>query len=585
MPGCKLYFYLTTTSTPSPVYTTSERNVTHSQPIEADAGGRFDTVYLDPAITYKATVTDANDVLLYTIDPVNDQAFDTDAIGRLLYPLTDEEDDADVTPVDFAHEPMSNTPASVGRYDPDEQVRNAADTLAIFGNPRTKPSGYTFTTGTIFDCAGPGKATHDFDAEQNFMDTYRLQSGGPSGQVWVDGVNGSDSNTGSLNDPFKTIAPAMAVSGVAIIWLMPGVYTDRFDVRATHATVSSGTQARAVRIKAWAGPGTVIYRAPGQQPGEMTWLQTPAASTYEATPSGSQTALHIVYHDNGKEIQIPWKSSAANANAVASGWFQDAGTKKIYIRHQNVNLSLSGVCDRFEIMYTAGNEQIVFGAKVYLEGITFRGSDQFTALTQTDSGNTYRPVVYARYCKWQYLAYHNFSSLGALTLLQDCVSEYSMGGDGYNYTADSGFECEATEVDCIGRYNGVLEYSLFDGDRNKQGSSGHNAAAILRVNGKYHGNYGQNIADTGTGSKTWMVGTDCMNPYADLAFTGVGAYYPLWTEGTAYLDSIKSGGKGSTHGLWVESGTAHLFRPELYGTTAPIGVNTGVTALYNPLSI
>lgn len=105
LPGAKLYFYLTTTTTPTPVYTTSARNVAHSQPLIADAGGRFSAVYLDPAIQYKATVTDANDVLLYTIDPVNDQLLSQAIIGEYLYPRTATEISVGVTPVNYAYPP------------------------------------------------------------------------------------------------------------------------------------------------------------------------------------------------------------------------------------------------------------------------------------------------------------------------------------------------------------------------------------------------------------------------------------------------------------------------------------------------
>jgi hypothetical protein len=102
LPGSKLYFYLTTTSTPTPVYTTSALSVAHSQPLIADAGGRFATVYLDPAITYKATVTDANDVLLYTVDPVNDQLLSQAVIGAYLYPRSAAEISAGLTPTNYA---------------------------------------------------------------------------------------------------------------------------------------------------------------------------------------------------------------------------------------------------------------------------------------------------------------------------------------------------------------------------------------------------------------------------------------------------------------------------------------------------
>ena len=106
LPGSKLSFFLTTTSTPTPVYTTSALNVAHTQPLIADAGGRFAAVYLDPTIVYKATVTDANDVLLYTVDPVNDQLLSQAVIGQYLYPQTAAEISAGITPTNYAYPPL-----------------------------------------------------------------------------------------------------------------------------------------------------------------------------------------------------------------------------------------------------------------------------------------------------------------------------------------------------------------------------------------------------------------------------------------------------------------------------------------------
>jgi hypothetical protein len=83
LPGSKASFFLTNSSTPTPVYTTAELNTTHTQPVEADGGGRFPTIYLDPSITYKVTITDSNDVLLYTIDPVNDDLGVADLYSEL----------------------------------------------------------------------------------------------------------------------------------------------------------------------------------------------------------------------------------------------------------------------------------------------------------------------------------------------------------------------------------------------------------------------------------------------------------------------------------------------------------------------
>lgn len=103
--GAKARFYLTTTDTPVNVWTTSALNVAHAVPVVADSAGRFAAIYLDPEVTYKVTITDANDVLLYTIDPCNDVLLSQAVIGELLYPITALETAASVTPVNYAYPP------------------------------------------------------------------------------------------------------------------------------------------------------------------------------------------------------------------------------------------------------------------------------------------------------------------------------------------------------------------------------------------------------------------------------------------------------------------------------------------------
>jgi hypothetical protein len=72
-PGAKLSFFETTTTTPQDTYTTSALNVAHPNPVVADSAGVFPAIYLDPTLVYKLTYTTSADVLIYTIDPVNDQ--------------------------------------------------------------------------------------------------------------------------------------------------------------------------------------------------------------------------------------------------------------------------------------------------------------------------------------------------------------------------------------------------------------------------------------------------------------------------------------------------------------------------------
>lgn len=70
LPGAKLNFYQTGTTTRQDTYTTSALSVAHANPVVADANGRFPPIYLDPSLVqYKAVLTDANDVEIDTVDP------------------------------------------------------------------------------------------------------------------------------------------------------------------------------------------------------------------------------------------------------------------------------------------------------------------------------------------------------------------------------------------------------------------------------------------------------------------------------------------------------------------------------------
>lgn len=104
-PGWKVYFYLTGTTTPTPVYTTSALSVAHTQPVVADSAGVMRLIYLDPSITYKSVVYDEDDVLQsdFGADPVNDSVLSQSVIGSLLYPRTAAEIAAGVTPTNYAY--------------------------------------------------------------------------------------------------------------------------------------------------------------------------------------------------------------------------------------------------------------------------------------------------------------------------------------------------------------------------------------------------------------------------------------------------------------------------------------------------
>jgi len=72
LPGAKLYFYQTGTTTDQTVYTTAALSTGHSQPVVADSDGFFAAIYLDPdsTVDYTIVLKDSADVTIYTENAV-----------------------------------------------------------------------------------------------------------------------------------------------------------------------------------------------------------------------------------------------------------------------------------------------------------------------------------------------------------------------------------------------------------------------------------------------------------------------------------------------------------------------------------
>jgi hypothetical protein len=67
--GAKIYTYETGTTTPLTTFTTSALSVANTNPIIADAAGRYGPIYTDGAVAVKVVITTAADVTVDTLDP------------------------------------------------------------------------------------------------------------------------------------------------------------------------------------------------------------------------------------------------------------------------------------------------------------------------------------------------------------------------------------------------------------------------------------------------------------------------------------------------------------------------------------
>lgn len=69
IPGAKLWFYESGTDTPLATYSNVGLSIANTNPVVADAGGRFPNIFMLPE-AYKVVLTDSLDDEIWTADPV-----------------------------------------------------------------------------------------------------------------------------------------------------------------------------------------------------------------------------------------------------------------------------------------------------------------------------------------------------------------------------------------------------------------------------------------------------------------------------------------------------------------------------------
>lgn len=71
VPGARLTFFLSETTTPATVYADAALTTPLASPVIADAAGRFVPIYLDPMLKYRVIVADASGTTIRDVDPIN----------------------------------------------------------------------------------------------------------------------------------------------------------------------------------------------------------------------------------------------------------------------------------------------------------------------------------------------------------------------------------------------------------------------------------------------------------------------------------------------------------------------------------
>ena len=122
--GAKIYFYTTGTTTPTDSYQASSGGSAHANPVVADSGGLFASIYINDAIQTRAVLKNSAGTTILDIDPVNP------VIAVAADSITDTELAAGAAAANLGYTPanvagdtftgavkMSGTPTSLGTTD------------------------------------------------------------------------------------------------------------------------------------------------------------------------------------------------------------------------------------------------------------------------------------------------------------------------------------------------------------------------------------------------------------------------------------------------------------------------------------
>lgn len=82
--GAKLSFYTTGTTTPKATYSDANLSIANTNPVVADANGKFGDIFLTTG-QYKVVLKDSADVTIWTADPVGDSFEDLTVTGAVAF--------------------------------------------------------------------------------------------------------------------------------------------------------------------------------------------------------------------------------------------------------------------------------------------------------------------------------------------------------------------------------------------------------------------------------------------------------------------------------------------------------------------
>lgn len=387
-------------------------------------------------------------------------------------------------------------------------------TLASGAVQVVPPSGFGWTTSPL-----AGKLTVDqrgvFSSTLDIT-TYK-NTGGTT--YYVNVATGSNSNAGtSTGAAFQTLAYALAkMASGDTVYVAAGTYT-----RAQWAY----TLTASVNI---IGVGSVLLT----NSDVLTWtLSSGKTYTYQAARSAVGQVVDLASGGRGTRYTLVTSTALVESTP---GSFYDDGTN-VYVHTYNGRAADANI---YALLTTVAFET-VSAINPYFENLTIWGGSSPIDMRAPTGGSA--PNVYLNNVVTGYSCLNdNVRILGcALAILVNCDT-YGADYDGYGYHAFNGIIPKAIEIGCRALDNSGAPYG--QGTSSDNGTTAHDGASVIRVNGTYMRSNGANLADVSAGTQSWNLGCALASSttlYDVELTTGAQVWLDSCTGSGSYLGSLQT---------------------------------------------
>lgn len=333
-----------------------------------------------------------------------------------------------------------------------------------------------------------------------------LTEGAPGvSTYYIDKATGNDSNPGTASQPFKTFYKAATIGRSEapnmLLKVKGGTYLQAENLG------SFQNQALKLAVVPWDG-APIICTNEIPMTGASWTLDTGA--TYYASLAGyhyaeyNSTVWDGAFPDAwGDHKPLLPAATLADCRATAGTFFlDDPSATRIYVHTQDGRAPDANI-HVFEANGAPGAFVDFAGSpastELYVEGITFLGGAAAFYTQQKDNVNVTKAIFKNCTMKYSKGNYCSYVSGNVLVAHINCVVAKSYG-DCISYEAYAGPSPVGLEINCEARGAGcTLTNSI-----SNQGSTMH-GGTIVRLNGFYHHNQNDQIADVGT-MNSWNIG-------------------------------------------------------------------------------